>query len=208
MFGRVSRLKAPSDRIDAMISDFKERVVPAVKKVAGNRGAILLVDRANGIGLGLTYWEDEASLKASEDTGTSLRGQVAQTAGATIEEVDRFEIVIQERTSAPRAGTFVRLTDVKGDPARLDAGIKFSREVAYPKVRGFKGLRAFITSVNRQTGRAVVSTVWETLEDLKASEAAVLPIREEALKALGASTAKVEIFESAFVELSLPVTSN
>jgi heme-degrading monooxygenase HmoA len=207
MFVRATRLKAPSDRIDALIGDFKESVVPAVKKLAGNRGAILLVDRDNGIGLGLTYWEDEASLKASDDAGTSLRGQVAQAAGATIEDVDRFELAIQERTGPPRAGTFVRITDVQGDPARVEDGIRYSRDVAVPAVRAHKGFRAFITSVNRQTGRGITATVWETLEDLKASESAIAPIREGAVKATGATSVRVEIMESVFVELSLPVTS-
>jgi heme-degrading monooxygenase HmoA len=207
MLVRGTRLKMPVDRIDAMITHFKERTVSEAKKLAGNCGAVLLVDRGSGMGWGLTYWEDEAALKASEAAGTSLRVQATEASGATVEEVERLELAVQERAAPARAGTFVRMNDIKGDPARIEEAIRFSRDQALPVVRGLKGFRAYIFAVNRQTGRGIVSTVWETLDDLKASESAVAPLRAEAQKSSGASTVKVEIFESAYADIFQPVTS-
>lgn len=208
MFIRGSRLKVPADRIDEMVTYFTEKVVPEAKKQDGNRGAILLIDRSNEVGWGLTYWDTEAALKSSEYVGTSLRTAAAAAVGATIEEVDRLEIVVQERAAPPAAGTFVRVNDAQGDPARIDDAIQYMRESALPVVRALKGFRALIFAVNRQSGRGVISSVWETLDDLKASESAIAPLREQAASAAGTTTMKVEIYESAYAELSQPVTSS
>jgi heme-degrading monooxygenase HmoA len=208
MFIRGSRLKLPGDRIDGMITHFKDNVVPEVKKLTGNRGAVLLIDRGSGIGWALTYWEDEAALRASEEAATGLRTQAAEASSGTVEEVDRLELVVQERAAPARGGTFVRVNDIRGDAARIDDAIRFMRDTAVPAVRGQKGFRALIFAVNRQTGRGVISSVWETLDDLKASEAAVAPLREQMVNAAGNASVKVEVFESVFAEISQPVTRN
>ncbi len=207
MFIRGTRVKVPVDRIEALITHFKEETAPNARKVAGNRGAILLVDRKSGAGWGLTYWEDEAALTASEQAGTSLRHEAAAATGLTIDEVERLEIAVQERAAPPSIGTFVRLNDIQGDPARVEDAIRFTRETAVPSVRGLKGFRAFITGVNRQTGRGITSTAWDTLADLEASESAAIPLREQALSSTGATSVKVEVFETVFADLSLPVTT-
>ena len=49
MFIRGSRLRVPKDRIDEMVTFFTEKVAPEAKKLDGNRGAVLLVDRSNGV---------------------------------------------------------------------------------------------------------------------------------------------------------------
>jgi hypothetical protein len=49
-----------------------------------------------------------------------------------------------------------------------------------------------------------VSTVWETLADLEASESKVSNLRRGAADAAGASDVKVEIFETAFAEVKQP----
>ena len=64
-----------------------------------------------------------------------------------------------------------------------------------------------IFAVNRQSGRGVISSVWDTLDDLKASEAAVAPLREQTKSTAGTTTMRVEIYESAYAEISQPVTS-
>jgi heme-degrading monooxygenase HmoA len=208
MHVRGTRIAIPSDRIDAMITHFTGTVAPGAKQLAGNQGAVLLVNRSGGIAYGLTYWEDEAALRASEEAATSLRTAAAAAVAGTIEEVDRLEIVVLERAAPARAGTFVRLNDIRGDAARIEDAIRFTRETALPAVRAQKGFRALILAVNRQTGRGILSSVWDTLDDLKASETAAAPMREQVLAAAGNATVRVEIFESVFADIAAPVATN
>src|SRR5947208_3552593 len=82
-------------------------------------GAALLVDRTSGAGHSITYWDGAASMEASEQAVVPLRERVAQ-AGAQLGEIDRLEIVIQERTQPARANTSVRVNDFRGTPANVD----------------------------------------------------------------------------------------
>jgi hypothetical protein len=61
-----------------------------------------------------------------------------------------------------------------------------------------------IASVDRTTGRTFVSTVWDTMSDLEASESKIAGVRADFAKTTGISpeSLKVEVFEAAVVELS------
>lgn len=203
MFLRATRISAAPDRTDALVANFSQEVGPAARKIAGNRGAILLVDRTAGRGWGLTYWEDEAALKASEEAGTSLRSQAVKASGGTIQEVDRFETVIQERRAESASGVFCRVNDVAGDPAKIANAVALLGDKALPILEKQTGFRAFIVNVNRTTGRAIVSSVWDTMADLEASNAAVKDLRDEITRVSGASSVKVETYEVAFIDLQV-----
>jgi hypothetical protein len=201
MYLRATRLQSPPDAIDKGIAYFKEKVVPAAKAAPGNAGAVLLVDRKTGSALGLTLWETAHALSASEQMGITSRTQSAAATGGSIVNVERFEQVIAERTQPAQAGTFVRLNTVAGAPEKIDNAIKFIQKQVLPELKAQKGYRGLIMNVDRMTGRSTVSTIWDTLADLEASELKVRGLRRDAADAAGAADVKVEIFEAAFAEV-------
>jgi len=203
MYVRVTRVQSPPDAIEKGIAYFKETVVPAVKAAPGNAGAVLLVNRKTGAGVGITMWETAQALNASEQLGITSRTQSAAAMGGAIVNVERYEQVIQDRAQPATAGAFVRQNIVAGTPERIDNAIKFM-EKRLPEVRAQKGYRGLLMNVDRMTGRSIVATVWDTLADLEASEAKVSGLRREAAEAAGAADVKVEIFESAFAEVKQP----
>jgi heme-degrading monooxygenase HmoA len=205
MYGRVTRLQIPPDAVDKGIAFFKENVVPAARSAPGNAGAILLVDRKNGMAIGITLWETTQALNASENIGVNSRTQSAAATGATILNVERFEQVMADRTQPAKAGSFVRLNSVAGTPDRIDNVIKFMQK-SLPTIKAQKGYRSLIMNVDRMTGRSTVSTVWDTLADLEASEPSVTGMRRDAADAAGATDVKVEIFETAFAEIKQTAT--
>jgi heme-degrading monooxygenase HmoA len=209
MFLRATRVQTPPDKIEQSIENFKTNTVKSLRAAPGNQGAVLLVNRQTGAALGITYWESAKALAANEQVGIQARTQTTKSVpGTQIVNVERGELMIMERTEAPKAGTFVRLVTVNGDPDKVDAGISSIRNHVLPVLKALKGYRATIASVDRQTGRLAASTVWETKEDLDASESKLAGPRAEAAKAAGAgpNDVQVEIFESAFVEISAAVT--
>ena len=179
MYVRATRVQNPPDAVEKGIAFFKEKVAPAVKGAPGNAGAILLVDRKTGAAVGITMWATAQALGASEQ-------------------------VIADRAQPPKAGSFVRLNTITGDPKKIDDAIKFVEKQVLPVLKALKGYRALLMSVDRLTGRSTVSTVWETIADLEASEPKVSSLRRDAADAAGASDVKVEIFETAFVEIAQP----
>jgi heme-degrading monooxygenase HmoA len=209
MFLRATRVQTPPDKVEAAIENFKTNTVKALRSAPGNQGAVLLVNRQTGAALGITYWESAKALAANEQTGIQARTQTTKNVpGTQIVNVERAELMIMDRTEAPKAGTFVRSVTVNGDPDKLDAGIVQIRNHVLPVLKAQKGYRATIASVDRQTGRLAASTVWETKADLDASESKLAGPRAEAAKAAGAgpNDVQVEIFETAFVEISAAVT--
>ncbi len=208
MFIRGTRVQAPPDKLEAAITHFKEKDAPAPRASPGNVGAALLVDRKTGAGVGITYWESAKAVAASEQMGIQTRTRSAAEAGTQIVNVERLELVIMDRTEPAKAGTFVRANTLNADPDKVDALTVFMRNQVLPVLKAQKGFRAVLMGVDRQTGRTVVSTTWNTLDDLHASEKAVSGLREEAAKAGGASGhVEVEIFEGAAVEMAAPVSA-
>lgn len=205
MYGRVTRLQTPPDSVEKGISFFKENIAPKARSTPGNAGAILLVDRKSGTAVGITLWETAQALNASEQLGISGRTQSAAASGGSIVNVERYEQVIADRAQPAKAGSFVRLNSVWGSPDKLENAITFMQKQVQPVLRAQKGYRAMVMNVDRTTGRSTVSTIWDTLADLEASEKAVSGLRRDAADAAGATDAvKVEIFESVYSDIKQP----
>lgn len=205
MYIRATRVQSPPEQIDDAIKNFETNVIKRLSATAGYQGAVLLVNRQTGEGMGVTYWESARALGASEQSGIDARTQSAAIVpGTRIVNVERAEMMIMDRAAAPKAGTFIRAISGSGDPAKLDAGVNFARTKALPILKALKGYRAMIVAVDRQTGRTFASSVWDTMADLEASESKVAPTRAEFAKIIDVrpDTLKVEVFEGAVVEMS------
>jgi heme-degrading monooxygenase HmoA len=205
MYLRVTRVHTPPDKIKDAIQNFETNILKRLRAAPGNQGAVLLVNRQTGDGFGVTYWESARALGASEQVGIDSRTDATRNvAGSQIVNVERAELMIMDRAASPRAGSFSRLVTASGDPEKLDAAISVARTKGLPVLRAQKGYRAMLASVDRQTGRISLSSVWDTKADLEASESTVAGVRADVLKAAGAApeTVRVEVFEAAVVELA------
>jgi len=197
----------PAEAIDRGIANFKEKVVPAAKATPGNVGQVLLLDRKTGAGIGITLWETAQAMGASEQMGITARTQSTAATGGSIVNVERFEQVIADRTAPPQPGGFVRLNSMAGSPSKIDGSVKFIEKQVLPVLRAQKGYRMLLMNVDRTTGRTTVSTVWDSLADLQASESKISSLRRDAADAAGASDVTVEIFESVFADVKQPATA-
>ena len=94
MHARVTTLSGPAENVDAGIDNFRTNVAPFVREEG--KGAILLVDRDNGEAIGITLWEDEEAMRASEESANALRASVADQLGAAAPTVSRYEVAVFE----------------------------------------------------------------------------------------------------------------
>jgi heme-degrading monooxygenase HmoA len=67
MHATVNILEGPSDRIDEEMHYFREQVLPELKQADGLKGTIALHDRQNGKTLGITFWERDEDIRATEE---------------------------------------------------------------------------------------------------------------------------------------------
>ena len=94
MFARVSTYQGDPGQIDEGLNYARENILPRVQQVDGFEGVYYLVDRESGKALTITLWESEEALRASEEEANRLRSESAESASATIESVERYEVVI------------------------------------------------------------------------------------------------------------------
>ena len=93
----------------------------------------------------------------------------------------------------------IRITTVER-ATDIDRGIAFLREHAVAALQQQQGYRGLTASADRAAGTVGVLTLWETEDDLNASESASEKVRQEGLQAFG-GTPTVERFEQTVVEM-------
>jgi heme-degrading monooxygenase HmoA len=82
--------------MDQLLSEVREVVLPRARQMGGFKGMIALGDRESGKTLGITFWESEEAMRASEEAAEELREESAEAGGDTIEGVERYEVGLFE----------------------------------------------------------------------------------------------------------------
>jgi hypothetical protein len=101
MYARVISADLPADKVESFVSMIRDRVIPGVQGLLGFKGGYWLVDRDTGKGLGVTLFESEEALKASEEQANRIREEVSRAAGLAIPTFQRFEVVASIGSPVP-----------------------------------------------------------------------------------------------------------
>ena len=76
------------DQMDEGLRDVKEHVLPLLQQQDGFKGFIALGNRQSGKLIGITFWESEQAMHASEEIGARTRSDTAEDTGDTIADVE------------------------------------------------------------------------------------------------------------------------
>ncbi len=98
---------------------------------------------------------------------------------------------------------FARVSTFQGPPDQTAEGIRVAREQILPAARLQDGFKGIYLLFDRESGRSLAITLWETEEDIRASEDAALRARTESAEAAGEIIVGVERYEVALQELNL-----
>jgi quinol monooxygenase YgiN len=79
---------------------------------------------------------------------------------------------------------YARSTTVRGNPQKLDAGIRYVHDKVMPAVQQMDGCVGLSMLVDRDTGRCIVTTAWADAEAMRNSADGVRSIRERAAEIL------------------------
>jgi heme-degrading monooxygenase HmoA len=111
VYARISTFEGSPEHIDEGLRQVREDILPQLQQQEGFEGLVALTDRQSGKTLGITFWESEESLKASEEAADRLRENSAETMRDTIAAVERYEVGLFEVASA---GPVSGVTDTVG----------------------------------------------------------------------------------------------
>ena len=151
----------------------------------------------------MTYWDSKESMHATESAGEQVRAQVQAEGGVELLDLDRFEVILQERVAPPASGTFVRLNDTKAPPGRVDAVADVLRG-HLPEARSAAGFRALLVLANRETGRMLVGSIWNSAAEREASRQLAQRVGEELRAIRGDASVKTEGYEVVYSDFKLP----
>ena len=80
---------------------------------------------------------------------------------------------------------FARSTTIRVQPSSIDAGISFVPDEVIPTVQAVDGCIGVSLLVNRQSGRCIFTTAWQTEDALRAGLALVQPMRSRSEELFG-----------------------
>jgi quinol monooxygenase YgiN len=80
---------------------------------------------------------------------------------------------------------FARSTTFQARLRTMDAGIDFLRAEVVPAVQAMDGCVGLSMMVDRGSGRCIVTSSWDSMDGMRASDSAIAPMRERAGTLLG-----------------------
>ena len=120
MYARVNTIEGSPDRMDDAERHMQEQTLPQLRQMEGFQGFVALGDRQSGKVIGVTFWESEEALRATEPAASSVRSGVAEAAGGTVASVEQYEVLVNE---APSAGPLGAVTGTVGGVTDTVGGV-------------------------------------------------------------------------------------
>jgi len=203
VYARSTTLLAQPGRIDEGIAYAEDEVMPALMAMDSCIGLSMICDRDSGRCIITSAWSTEGGMTATEETVQPLRDRAADIFGAE-PSVDRWEIAVLHRHSYAADSSCVRCTWFTMDPADLDDAIDTYRMATLPALEEMDGFCSASLMVDRASGRAVSSSMFESREAMVASRAAADELRTRTASDMGASVDDICEFDLALAHLHVP----
>ena len=96
VFARMFTIEGRREQFDGFARAGQEKVLPALRRLDGFAGLLVLADRQSGQILVVTLWESEEALRGGEEASHWFRAFVAEVAGGEVTDVERYEVVYSE----------------------------------------------------------------------------------------------------------------
>ena len=93
---------------------------------------------------------------------------------------------------------YARSTTIQAQTSAIDEGIAHVRDQVMPAIQGMEGYVGLSMLVDRQSGRCIATSAWQSEEAMRASDDQLRPIRDRAAEILG-GTAQVDEWEIAML---------
>jgi quinol monooxygenase YgiN len=92
---------------------------------------------------------------------------------------------------------YARSTTIVARPESIDAGIAQVRDEVMPAIMAMDGCIGLSMLVDRESGRCIATSAWQSQDAMRATDEAIQPIRDRLAETMGGSSAQVEEWEIA-----------
>ena len=191
-------------RIDDAARVVTDELIPAFVAHPGALRGYWMVERSSGHVLVMTDRSDEDALLSEQATDGMERATIAEHVGLRIYAVQHLEVVATHEVDSTDGAEphWVRVTWVEGVPEVMvdDLAGLHDDKVSHQLRSG--GLRASYWLADRATGDGVAFSMWDSAEDLAASEADSHRRRRRFRRDMGCRIAMVATYEAVGVVLA------
>ncbi len=97
MHARSAVIEVSSDKIDDAVKFWKDEQLPKYRDQAGYKGFTLLVSRDSGRLFGVSFWESEDAVRASDELGRQARAGLAQAGDGTEQPRETWEVAVDDQ---------------------------------------------------------------------------------------------------------------
>ena len=94
-----------------------------------------------------------------------------------------------------------RVSTFEGAPEQVDELTRYAREQVLPALEELEGFSGILGLADRQSGKVLAVTLWESEQAVRASEEAANQLRDESAETASETIAGVERYEVTFAEL-------
>jgi len=205
MYARSTTIHGNPQNLDEGIAFVRDTVMPAVQELDGCVGLSMLCDRDSGRCITTTAWADAEAIRRSADRVRDIRARAAEILGG-VAEVDEWEIALLHRMDEAPEGACCRVVWGRGDPAQTDDRISTFRMAMLPRLDELAGFCSVSMLVDRQGGRGVTATVYESRDAMNRAADQAMSMREEFGRQMGVEITEVAEFELVLAHLRVPET--
>jgi heme-degrading monooxygenase HmoA len=206
MYARSTTIRGnPSAAVDEGIAYLREKVLPVVQEMKGSVGLSALLQRATGLSILTSAWEDEEAMRASAERMDPMRERLVQLFGAE-PEVQEWEIAVLHRAHTAGDEAWARVTWGQVQPGRLDRFLDSWRTSLMPTLQELPGYSSLSMLVDRDRSRTVSTISFDSRDALEATRDRHRARREELARATGTQAVDVQEMELVIHHLRVPAT--
>ena len=204
MHARSTTITARPDSIDAGVAFIRDEGMQTLLGMNGCVGLSMVVDRTSGRCIATSAWQDEVSMRASDEQLRPLRSRAAELMGGGEPQVEEWEIAVLHRDHTSQPGACVRCTWVRFDPQQADRTLDTYKMAVLPRLEQFDGFCSASLLINRQSGLAVGAVSFDSREAMERTRDQSATVRERAVQEMSAEVVEVAEFELALAHLRVP----
>ena len=127
MYARVTTIQGAPAKMDDAKGHTQEQTLSQLQEMEGFKGFVALGDRNSGKLIGVSFWESEEALRATDEAVVPVREGAAEATGGTVASVEEYEVFVNEAPSAGPlggvTGTVGGVTDTVGGATQPVSGV-------------------------------------------------------------------------------------
>jgi heme-degrading monooxygenase HmoA len=96
MLARMFTIEGRREKLDEFFQAGEKKVLPALQRLEGFEGSLVLANLQNGKVLVVTFWEGEEAMRSGEEAAYWFRSFSAEAACGEVTNVESYEVIVSD----------------------------------------------------------------------------------------------------------------